>query len=232
MKQSKTSKIKSKKRPKNKKSKASYQSCLDLTEKIIHSQKLNFSLVKKIRDLFLSRNQKKNQKDQNIEICKLILKKFFEKKFSFQEAYSIAQISISDSKKIQKKEIKQVLVFFLGGLLMLFFSAVFLYLRFPRDLSFLEALQKPDVLFWIGSLGFFSIVFYFGIKKRKDFDRKTKKLFFLGQASSAYSFAKSPGHGGDFFEAVSYLYKIKAENQKKDPVEQLKNLFKKQPEKS
>ena len=219
-----------KKQPKNKKSKVTYQGWLNLTDEAIRERKKKDSLVKYIKRLFSWRKASGNQKkeaDTNIEISKLILKKFFEKKVTYQEAHSLAQISLSESQKVQKQEIMPVLIFFLGGLLMFFFSLLFLCLRFPSELTFWQAIKTPESLFWLNSLFIFSVIFGWGIKKRAAFERKVQRLFSLGQASSAYSFAKSPGRSGNFFEAVAYLQTIKLENEKNHPFQQIKNLFKK-----
>ncbi len=192
---------------KPKKVKADSDAWLTIVKNIVNSRRQEFSFLKRTIGAIL----KKKQKDPERESCKELIQRLDSKKLSIEEAQQMALASAESLQKL-KGNLPSVLIYLLGGGLMLLFSIIFLIIRSPRSLDWHLWISNHDVLFWFPLLFLNSFIFYLGLQKRKAFENELIVNAILSQSCAAYAAARAPGKGGSLFEAYRYLDLIREKN--------------------
>jgi len=192
---------------KPKKVKANPNEWLQLITTILKSRRKEMAFLTRLWAQYV----KKEKKDPEKEICKEIIQRMDARKVLTEEAQ---QMAISSATKLQElqKGLPKMLIYLLGGGIMMICSLVFLFLRAPHSSNPLVWLKDINVLMWLILFSINLVVFVLGMRQRESFTKDLVEHSILSQASAAFAASKSPGKGGSIFEAYRYLDLIREKN--------------------
>ena len=174
---------------------------INYAQKYISEHKKDFSSWGMIYHKFI----KKDKIDSPYEYTKEIIKRLEKDKVTSQTAMQIAEALMPDIQNIKKEIIIMAIPMILGFVLLITFTFLFCFAR-PFNLS------NHCVIYWAIGIFISSIVFGFGMVKRKQIKIKTLTKTMLFQACTAYGAAKMQGQGS--FGAFRILEEMKTKQNK------------------
>lgn len=170
-------------------------------QKYIADHKKDFSSWNTIKHKFI----KKDKIDPSYEYTKEIIKRMERDRMQSQTAMQIAESLMPEMQNIKKEIIIMAVPMILGFILAVTFLIL---LCFTKPFNF----SNMFVVYYLIGLFIGSILFGFGMIKRKDIKVKTLSKTMLFQASSAYAAAKMQGQGS--FGAYRILEEMKTKQGK------------------
>lgn len=192
---------------KQKKVKAQPDEWIGIIKAIVKAKRKDLSAMRRIWATIT----RKEQKDVEREICKEIIQRMDQKKMPYEEAQQMALSSAQTLQELQK-ELPRIVIYLLGGGIMLLTSIIFFIIRSPKSLNWQDWTTDFSPLIWLTLIAVNLFIFIIGLKKRKTFEQTLIVNSVLSQASAAYASGKAPGRGGSLFEAYRYLDLIREKN--------------------
>ena len=174
---------------------------INYAKRHILEHKKDFSSISTIYQKFI----KKDKVDPAFDYMKEIIKRMEKDKMSSQTAMQIAETLLPEVQNVKKDVLIMAIPMVLGAVLLTTFTFLF---------SFSKPFTYTNSYLISYAIGMFisSLLFGFGLYKRKDVKFKTLTRTMLFQASSAYGAAKMQGQGS--FGAFRILDEMKTKQGK------------------
>lgn len=200
----------------SRKSKISSEQWFNISQKILQDNKKDFTLWNKLKAW-------KNQTDTDKKVCRLLIKKFQDKKVPAESAYALTQTASARIKSFQGQIIKLLILFLLSFALVLVSGFLFFkQIPYTLDLNIWTS-TWTNWFIWGMTFVLSIIAFIIVSRRRKEFENNLLSCMFLVQSSAAYASAHMPGKGGSIQDAYRQLELIKAETRKQSPLNKLRN---------